>query len=224
MLRYIASVLLVIGGLGLTAQNKFIPSSLRVGTELVLVGVSTFNSDRTAYELTADIDFHKYFLSFDYGYGDRIRNEEKYIYQSTGNYFRIGPDINFLYYDKRSSVLFLGMRYAKSNYDDQVTFIREDPNYGSVPIERENKDLEASWLELLLGIKVRIWKELYMGYNLRFKFSRSFEADNLFPFDIPGYGSAEDRSRFDLNYYIYYKIKWKEKPLLPKPREKRRQG
>jgi len=223
MLRYIASGLLVIGGFGLFAQNKFVPTSIRFGTELALLGITAFNSDRSAFEFTTDIDFHKYYLSFDYGYADRIRNESKYIYQSTGNYFRIGPDINFLYYDKRSSVLFLGVRYARSNYDDKLTFLREDPSYGTLTIERENNDLEASWVELLIGLKVRIWKELYMGYNLRFKFSRSFEVDNLFPFDIPGYGSAEDRSRFDLNYYIYYKIKWKEKPIPPKPRDKRRQ-
>jgi len=112
--------------------------------------------------------------------------------------------------------MFFGVRLAKAFYDDRVTFTIIDNNYGEISQFRRNFGLVAKWVEFTAGIKVRMWKNLYLGYTGRLKFSKDLKGDEAIrPFDIPGYGKSGKRSLFGINYYITYLIRWKDKPLPP---------
>lgn len=195
-----------------TTKKDFIPSAVRLGTDLSYVGISIFNDERELYELNADIDFANYFLVLDYGHEERVRSMENYQYRNEGNYFRVGIDVNFLYKKDKINVLFFGVRFAKSNFDDQLTAILQDDFYGPLEISRNNSGVSANWLELTTGVKVRIWKQLFLGYTARFKFNRNLdETKKLHPFDIPGYGRASEPSLWGLNYHIFYRIPFRKK-------------
>ena len=40
----------------------------------------------------------------------------------------------------------------------------------SVPLEYHDGGVNAHWIELTGGLRVKIWKAMWMGYTARFKF------------------------------------------------------
>jgi len=199
-------------------EMRYVPTGIRIGTDLSLLGISAFSSNRSGYEINGDIDFDKFFLVWDIGHEYRDRISPLFHYNSEGDYFRIGLDVNLInpHKNQNNNVMFLGFRIAKAFYDDRVSFSIIDNNYGVVDPFRRNFELVANWLELTAGIKVRMWRNLYLGYTGRLKFSKDLKGDeSLRPFDIPGYGKSGERSLFGINYYITYLIRWKDKPLPP---------
>jgi len=199
-------------------EKRFVPTGIRIGTDLSLLGITAFSSNRSGYEINGDIDFHKFFLVWDIGHENRDRVTPLFNYNSEGDYFRIGLDVNLLnpHKNQNNNVMFFGVRLAKAFYDDRVTFTIIDNNYGEISQFRRNFGLVANWLEFTAGIKVRMWKNLYLGYTGRLKFSKALKGDEAIrPFDIPGFGKSKERSVFGINYYITYLIKWKDKPLPP---------
>ena len=55
-----------------------------------------------------------------------------------------------------------------------------------------NSSLTTNWGELVTGLKVKIWKVLWLGYTARFRFGAdNFERNELIPHYIPGYGRAD---------------------------------
>lgn len=210
---------IVLLNIAVIAQEKrFVPTGIRIGTDLSLLGISAFSSNRSGYEINGDIDFDKFFLVWDIGHENRDRVTPLFNYNSEGDYFRIGLDVNLLnpHKNQNNNVMFFGVRLAKAFYDDRVTFTIIDNNYGEISQFRRNFGLVANWLEFTAGIKVRMWKNLYLGYTGRLKFSKDLKGDETIrPFDIPGFGKSKERSVFGINYYITYLIKWKDKPLPP---------
>lgn len=199
-------------------EKRFVPTGIRIGTDLSLLGISAFSSNRSGYEINGDIDFDKFFLVWDIGHENRDRVTPLFNYNSEGDYFRIGLDVNLLnpHKNQNNNVMFFGVRLAKAFYDDRVSFTIVDNNYGEISQFRRNFGLVANWLEFTAGIKVRMWKNLYLGYTGRLKFSKDLKGDEAIrPFDIPGFGKSKERSVFGINYYITYLIKWKDKPLPP---------
>ncbi len=201
------------------AQDKlFVPTGIRIGTDLSLLGISAFSSNRSGYEISGDIDFGKYFFVWDIGHENRDRITPLFNYNSEGDYIRVGLDVNLLnpHKNQNNNVMFFGIRIAKAFYDDRVAFSIIDNNYGVISQFRRNFGLVANWIEFTSGIKVRMWKNLYLGYTGRLKFSKDLKGDeSIRSFDIPGYGKSGESSLFGINYYITYLINWKEKPLPP---------
>jgi len=135
-----------------------VPTGIRIGTDLSLLGISAFSSNRSGYEISGDIDFHKFFLVWDIGHESRDRITPLFNYNSEGDYFRIGLDVNLLnpHKNQNNNVMFFGVRIAKSFYDDRVNFTIIDNNYGVVNPFRRNFGLVANWVEFTAGIKVRM--------------------------------------------------------------------
>ncbi len=193
------------------AQSKWAPTAIRLGTDISNWGFTLFDSNRTIYEFHADADFDKYFLVADYGIAERTRMSDNFTYNYAGSYFRIGPDVNLMKPDNFETVIFLGFRFARSSFNNDISF----PNpgaFGAGQIIQTNNNLTATWLELVTGIKVKVWKNLFMGYTGRLKFSKSITAtENLVPFEIPGLGRAAENSNWGFNYHIFYQIRFREK-------------
>lgn len=198
------------------AQSKYLPTQVKVGYDVGGLVNSLVSSDKTFFEVTADVDFDRFFLTMDYGIQERVREGDNFLYKNRGNYFRIGPEINFNHRDKENSSLFLGFRYARAVFDDEMTYALEDDVYGDFSGFESNSRLNASWLELVAGLKVKVLQQFFLGYTVRFKFSKSQDlSEALAPFDIPGYGKVEDETTFGMNYYIFYKFKLRDAVEIP---------
>ena len=52
-------------------RNRFIPTGIRVGTDLISIFKTQFQDDFSGWEVNGDVDFHRYYLAVDYGAGSR---------------------------------------------------------------------------------------------------------------------------------------------------------
>jgi len=210
-------------------RSQYTPSTIRVGTDLVGIGYTFAGRDQLRFEFNADADVHKYFVAFDYGYAGTKRGNDTYQYQNNGHYFRLGADLNLLPPDEFGNVIFIGLRYGRSFFSDQLSFTSvpiKVPYYGSisnedVPGTIRNNGIQVGWGEIVMGVKVQLVKQLYIGFTGRYKIGRSDAGSNdLIPFEVPGFGTYASKSTFGFNYLIYYRFKLWDKPLIPKVRKK----
>ena len=66
------------------------------------------------------------------------------------------------------------------------------------------------------GVKVEVFRNVFLGYNLRFKFAQGFSEDpSLLPYHIPGFGRSDRAERFGFDYYIFYRIPLKRRKARP---------
>ena len=199
-----------------SAKGKFIPTGVRVGVETINI-IRTFNdSDLTEYTFLADIDFHRYFLSLEYGRLDRTRQDQfGSVYNINGSYFRVGPDINFLKKDPDRNALYFGLRYAWTTLDDELTFVPPSNFFQNETQVISNSGLTANWYEMVTGLKVKIWKTFWLGYTARFRFGvDTFEQNELIPHEIPGYGRADERVTWGFDYWLMFRIPVRKQPAV----------
>jgi hypothetical protein len=186
------------------------PTGLRVGTDLIAIGKTVFGSPLESWEVNADVDFGRYYLAVDYGNWSRTETLRNGDYKNEGNYWRAGVDINFLTKDPDKNMFFIGFRYARAAYDEYMNYNFTTPEFGDQQRALSNISATGSWGEMTLGLRVKIWKEIWMGYTARMKFLPSTNVTGeLDTYDLPGYGIASDNLYWGFNYQVFYRIPFK---------------
>jgi hypothetical protein len=209
MLKFLtSSFLLIILNFSFSyGQVRYIPTALRVGTDLTLIGSTLFGTGRNQYELNTDLQFGKYFFTADYGLGSRQHLREDFNYEYQGNYFRIGFDYNFIPDDPDNNLIFTGLRYGRSFYSDRIIYQVNDEIFGDYSFGYENPSINGRWFEIVAGMKIKVWNQFYLGYTLRYKLFRKVSgAENFSTYEIPGYGRAAVSNTAGFNYHIFYQI------------------
>jgi hypothetical protein len=208
-----------LGVQGVVAQKgRFIPSGLRIGTDLVALPVNLFSAEQDKWEVTADVDFDRYLLVADYGWSSYALRDQTFGYKSNGSYFRIGPDVNFMHNDRDLNVAFFGLRYAASSFSDQLRYntraeIQEDIRWPESLENTSNSAAPARWAEMNAGLRIRVIQQFFLGFTLRYKFLfRTANTDgSLTPYFVPGFGKNIDADAWGFNYYAYYRIPFRKK-------------
>jgi hypothetical protein len=140
-----------------TSSTRFIPTGVRLGTDLMTIGKTQFTEEFKGWELTADVDFYRYFLTVEYGQWATMYGLRNGIYTNDGNYYRIGVDVNFLVKDPEKNMFFLGGRFGHSTFSDEVTYTTQTLQFPENLMNAQNPLVVATWVELTPGLKVKIW-------------------------------------------------------------------
>jgi len=206
---------------------SFLPTSLRIGPAVNTLIQTALDNNGTYYGLQADMPIGRFMLAMEYGHADLRRDSEVgvpeasvFSYRSSGDYYKLGLDANVLLdkannsYDADDNVIFFGLRYALAIIDDQVSFQTPDNIWETSAISQSNENLGVTWAEFNAGIKVSIFRNVFIGYNLRYRFLRTFlDRSSLVPYRVPGFGASDDtsdRDNFGFDYYIYYRIPFRK--------------
>lgn len=200
-----------------TVKPSYLPTGVRLGTDLISLVRPSFDDSFNGWEVNADVDFYRYYLAVDYGHWERNWiSEGQAAYSNNGNYWRVGADVNFLKKDPDRNMFFLGLRYARSRFSDQMAVTSEDPVFGSSTELVGNQNVPASWVELTTGLRVKIWKIFWLGYTARLKFGLNMpDTPDMAPSDVPGYGRADKESYWGFNYQLFIRIPTRKTPPLP---------
>lgn len=200
-----------------TVKKDYRPTGIRFGTDLIDIVKSSYDKTFDGWELNADIDFDRYYLVVDYGYWARnFVDESGGQYDNKGTYLRFGADVNFLTKDPEKNMFFFGARYARSVFTENLSFRLEDPIWGTVDTNLTNSNVRAGWMELTTGLRVKIWKVIWMGYTARLKFGLSLgDTDYMTPSDVPGYGRADKESYWGFNYQIFVRFPVRKAASIP---------
>ena len=201
-------------------KKDYRPSALRIGVALNDLIRTVSNEQDTRYSFQADLAIDRFMLVGEYGIAEtsQANNPEvsdipAFTYESQGSFFRVGVDVNLLKdrergtYDAKDDVLLFGLRFGRALTDDRLQFETNDPVWGLTTATQENNGLATTWVEMTAGAKVEVLKNVFLGYNLRFKFARNFSGDpTLLPYFIPGFGRSNREERFGFDYSIFYRI------------------
>lgn len=223
ILKYTISLLFFILSANSFAQEgkkDFIPSEILFATDAVGVGKTVFTKE-TQLEFHTKIDFHHYYLAAEFGVNKINPTGASFNYTSEGTFFRIGPHVNLMPYNKHRSSIFFGLMYARSSFSDEIGYTQSNAGWGNQTITYANDGLKARWYEANIGINAKVVGPIYLGYTLRFKFAKSLTGnEELFPLEIPGYGAADKGNRFGFMYQIIYKFRFRDKPIPKRPIKK----
>lgn len=184
---------------------------LTVGADIFGIGNRLFGGDALSSEISLDVNLkHRFFPVVEAGYAKMdAYNEDKAIgYKTSAPYFRIGMDYNTMAKKNSPSYLYVGLRYGFSSfsYDVDAPDLK-DPIWGTPsPFVYNGVKANFSWMEVVVGVKVQIYKRFLMGWSLRYK-ARFGSESTLYttPSYVPGYGNNKS-TIFGITYNLIYKL------------------
>lgn len=199
-------------------------NGLIVGADLYAPIAKLFGQSYSNYEASLEIDLrNRFFPIWEIGIGNAKSTPEDMNFTYIGKpavYNRIGLNYNIKYNNKSLDGVYVGLRYGFSAFTYDIENIRLESPYWDPehPVigEITGQHSRAHWIEGLVGIRVKLYKGLMMGWTVRYKWKLNVK-DNFqsSPWFIPGYGTANTPVSF--TYSIYYRVpfwgsKTKSKP------------
>jgi hypothetical protein len=173
-----------------------------------------YNGERIGFEATADMHLKgNLFATAEAGWLHVNLDREKYHYWQNGMYGKIGVDYNLLQskIPFSNDIVYGGARYAVSMFSHQADWITIPEHFWPDAFSKTipKKTMHAHWLEILLGVKGELLKNLYAGMTFRFKFIIVKPKDNYStPYQIPGFGNGDSGFSLGINYYVSYNIRF----------------
>ena len=195
---------------------------LRIGIDVFQPIISQIDKDISGIELVSDFQIKEnLYISSEIGTLSRTQQSELINFNTSGSYIKIGGDFNmYKNWSGMNNQIYLGVRLANSlykhNINNYILFATEqvweeniiDSGYKTGEI----KDLNAQWIEFLVGLKVQVLKNIYMGFSLRLnRLINNTPTDDFGVLFIPGFNRVTDDNIFgsSFNYTISYSIPFK---------------
>ncbi|MBO6533635.1 MAG: hypothetical protein JJ885_04880 [Muricauda sp.] len=189
---------------------------LRVGADISKLVLSFADEDYTGLELVGDYRLtQKLYLAAEIGnetkkQDETLLNTLLYDYETSGSYIKAGVDVNtYTNWYGMNNAITIGGRYAFASFTQTLNdyslyetnqFFNEDFLPGENP-NREFSGLSASWLEFVVGAKVELFANIFVGMSARLGFLITNTEDEQFPnLWIPGFNKVTDGSNFGVNY------------------------
>ena len=199
-------------------EGTFAFNGINISTDLFGY-VSSFLDDGMSGEVAVEANLgDRFFPVVEAGYGsiDIIDENFGIHYKSAAPYFRAGLNYNFSYQKgkvQRPNYVYGAARFgcSKMKYDVSSPPIHDPIWGGEVPFSLKDVNGFASWIELGVGINTKIWKNLRMGWCIRYKARvNATKSNNSKIGYIPGFGTNR-HTRFGATYSIIYEIPFKKK-------------
>ncbi len=222
------------------AQNDSIPNKpkdsiriqqkygLRVGVDTGKIIRSFLDDDYTGFEVMADFRYsNRMYIAGELGIEEKNTVNDYLNVTTKGTYIKGGIDYN-LYQNwlDMDNMVYTGFRLGASSFSHTLnSFQTYSTNQYWAPqltsdASQDFNGLTAVWLELIVGIKAEIFKNLYLGLNVQLKalvtekVPANFE--NIY---IPGFNKTYDSSAIGAGYgySISYRIPLYKKEKIVAP-------
>lgn len=197
-------------------QPKIERYGIRLGADISKIARSLYDKDYQGLELVGDYRLtKKYFLAGELGNENKTTNDEQINFTTKGTYFKVGFDYNtHENWLDLENIISVGLRYGVSAFSQQLNsyeIYNPNPYFGEVPdtVSGEKYDgLSAQWLEVVAGMKTRVFDNIFVGFSVRANLLVSNQKpgafDNLY---IPGFNRTYDGSfGVGFNYTVTYFI------------------
>ena len=198
-------------------------NNIRFGIDIYKPIKSSSEGDNLNYEIVGDLQItENLYLAAEYGLIDRLIEDENINFNSNGSYLRFGIDYNmFKNWVGMDNAIFLGLRYGSSNFSNKIQSynVRNSDAYFSNFVDNNyqtinHSNLTGSWLEVLAGVKVETFNNVYLGFSLRLnKLLSTKKPDNFDNLFIPGFNKVTDDNTWGsgFNYTLTYSIPLKKR-------------
>ena len=161
-------------------------------------------------DVWAELSLHNWIqpiVEFGVGFADNQPEEGNFRYKGKPSFYgKIGANYNFLYKSNPDYQFHFGLRGGYSNFRYDITDITINSSYWGESNEFSllNQKAHALYGEVLLGLKVKLWRNISMGWDARYRFKfKVTNGPNSTPWFIPGYGASSPlTASFSLIYTI----------------------
>ena len=145
------------------------------------------------------------------GHTDIVSHLYDIGYSTRAPYYRIGMDYNMQYTNGRPNYIYLGGRIGYTDFEYSVDApALVDPVWGGeVPMKLDDVPCRAVWAEAVGGVRAEIFKNICMGWSLRYKYPlHKGPISNGGPWYIPGFGTSS-KTAFSATYTVSYYLNLK---------------
>lgn len=216
-------------GVSIHAQNDSIISTvndslkiklkygLRIGGDVGKLIRSFTDDNYSGFEVNADYRIKKsLYVAGELGIEEKTTINDYLDVTTSGTYLKAGVDYNmYRNWLNMDNMIYSGFRVGAAAFSqnlNSLTVYNTDqywaPQYSSAESQKFN-DLTAVWVELIIGIKVEIFNNLYLSLNAQLKgLVTETVPTNFANIYIPGFNKTYDSSKIGAgyNYSISYLI------------------
>ncbi|MCL5129102.1 DUF6048 family protein [Algibacter sp. L4_22] len=226
---FINSVLLLLFCVAVNAQNDSIPKTvtdsikikqkygIRIGGDISKLARSFTEDNYSGFEIEADYRLKKnIYAAAEIGFDNKNTITDYLDINSKGSYLKAGFDYNM--YDNwldMENMVYTGFRLGFSTFSQELnsfTVYNTNqywlPQYTSSDLKEFN-DLSAVWAEIILGMKIQIFNNLFATVNVQLKLLvTETEPDNFQNVYIPGFNKTYDSNSIGVGfgYTLSYRI------------------
>ena len=208
-------------GVSIHAQNDSIISTvndslkiklkygLRIGGDVGKLIRSFTDDNYSGFEVNADYRIKKsLYVAGELGIEEKTTINDYLDVTTSGTYLKAGVDYNmYRNWLNMDNMIYSGFRVGASAFSqnlNSLTVYNTDqywaPQYSSAESQKFN-DLTAVWVELIIGIKVEIFNNLYLGLNAQLKgLVAETIPTNFANIYIPGFNKTYDSSKIGAGY------------------------
>ncbi len=198
---------------------------IRVGVDLFKLTRALYDKNYKGIEFVADYRLtKKYFLAAEIGNENKTTVDDRVNFTTKGSYLKAGFDYNaYENWLDMENIISIGMRYGFSTFNQELNSYRiynANPYFGEVPevsSGRKFDGLSASWIEVVAGIKAKVFDNIFMGFSLRLNgLVTNKEPENFSNLYIPGFNRTYDGNfGVGFNYTVTYFVPIYKKKVKP---------
>lgn len=200
------------------------PYGLRIGVDISKPILHQFNDKYNGLEFVTDYRISKrVYVAAEFGFEEEKSNEDFTNSTAIGSYARVGVNYNqFNNWLDMNNELFTGFRYGYArfkqtlhSYTPNVTDAQNGIYFPiqEVFVDETTEGLNAHWLELVIGVKVEVYHNLFLSLSGAYKIMVNVsDPENFTSLFSPGFNRIfESNTGFGFNYSISYLIPLKKK-------------
>jgi Domain of unknown function (DUF6048) len=205
---------------------------VRVGADLYKLTRGLYDSNYKGIELVGDYRLtKKYYIAAELGSEDKTTEDDRLNTTTKGTYLKVGFDYNaYENWLDMENIISIGLRGGFSTFNQELNSYKiynPNPYWGELPWVASGKTyngLTAGWIEVVAGLKVKVYNNIFVGFSLRMntlvydkKPSNDFE--NLY---IPGFNRTYNGNfgagfNYTVTYFVpLYKKTVKSKEVIKK--------
>lgn len=198
---------------------------VRVGIDLFKLSRSFYDKDYTGIELVGDYRYDKkHYLAAEVGNENKTTDDERLNFTTKGSYVKVGFDYNgYENWLDMENIISIGLRYGFSTFSQELNTYKiynSNPYFGEVPpiaSGQKFNGLTASWIEVVAGMKAKVFNNVFMGFSLRFnRLISNKEPDNFENLYIPGFNRTYNGDfGVGFNYSVTYFVPIFKKKVVP---------
>ncbi len=189
---------------------------IRVGVDLYKIARSIYDEDYQGLEFVGDYRLtKKIYIAGELGNENKTTDEDQLNFTTKGSYFKVGFDYNtYENWLNMENLIHVGLRYGVSTFSQELNSYKiYNPNvyFGESQVFDSGQKfdgLTASWAEIVVGVKVKVINNIFVGFSARMNYIVSNkEPDNFENLYIPGFNRTYDGPfGVGFNYTVSYFI------------------